>query len=312
VTIFNVTSYEDGNKLEDTVLEITNVSPDDTPLMTMVGKTKAKSTLHQWPIDALSNYTVSSQLEGGAFTFTTVNTPTRVTNTTQRITQTWAVSRDEMDVSSAGITNQYEYYKSKAKPQLATSMELALLAGTIVTSSATAAGQMRGLLNFATTNLLSVATGTLLAETSFIYYQQLSWTNASFESTADKCFVGAGLKKAITSFIGNTTRYDKASEKRLINNVLSYEGPFGIVDVVTHRIMPANIMPFAASTINAATLLLFRENGVKMAVLSPVRDIPADVLGGGVSGKLGGIDMAATLEQRKEPAMVVVTGFNNT
>ena len=56
--------------IEDAIFDI---SPTDTPILTMAGKKKASNTLHQWQTDALSAVTHQPQVEGDDAGFATAS-----------------------------------------------------------------------------------------------------------------------------------------------------------------------------------------------------------------------------------------------
>ena len=295
-----LSTYEDGNMLEDVLLEITNLTPLDTPFMSKIGKTRAHNTWHQWPTDTVVTRSFNAVAEGSAYNFTTLTAPVRAANLTQRFQKTWLVSNTDRAVKGAGVNDMFMYQKQKAMEALATDMENALIAGTQATGARATARQLMGMLQFSTTNLTT--SNLALSETFFISQQQLSWTNSG--QTADHVFCAAGIKKTITNFAANTTRYIKSSTEELVNRINVYEGDFGTVEIVLSRDMPSN----AATSANAA-LALVKLDGYKMSVLDPVHHIPDSDVSPNISGKGGVIEGEITLEVRKEPATCVVKGM---
>ena len=297
-----LSTYEDGSMLEDILLQITNLTPLDTPFMSSIGKTRARNTFHQWPTDTISTRNYNAIAEGSTYSFGTLQAPVRNSNQTQRFQKTWLVSNTDRAVKGAGISDMFMYQKEKAMKSLATDMEHALITQTVATGARATARQLMGALQFSTTNLTT--SNLSLSETFFISQQQLSWV-ASGE-TADVVYCGAGIKKTITNFVANQTRYVRASDELLHNSIAVYEGDFGTVEVRLSRDMPSN-----AAASNNAALLLVRNDGYKMAVLDPVHHIPDSEVSPNISGKGGVIEGEVTLEVRKEPATCVVLGLND-
>ena len=57
-----------GNKIaEDFHNTISDISPTDTPFVTMAKRFKAQNTLHQWTYDALNAAATNAALEGAGF-----------------------------------------------------------------------------------------------------------------------------------------------------------------------------------------------------------------------------------------------------
>ena len=61
-------TYDVATNKEDLSDIVTNISPEDTPVLTMLGSTKAKNTLHETQKDALAAAGENAQLEGVDFT----------------------------------------------------------------------------------------------------------------------------------------------------------------------------------------------------------------------------------------------------
>ena len=57
-------TYDEPTNREDLTDVITNISPSDTPITTMIGKTKAKATYHEIPEDELAAAAVNAHIEG--------------------------------------------------------------------------------------------------------------------------------------------------------------------------------------------------------------------------------------------------------
>ena len=81
-------TYQTTTRKEDLMDFIADVSPDENPLSTMFGTTKAKGTYHEWTEDYQGRPTsVSSAVEGAAATFDDLVNPQRRGNVTQIISQ---------------------------------------------------------------------------------------------------------------------------------------------------------------------------------------------------------------------------------
>ena len=77
-----------GNKIaEDFHNTIYDISPTDTPLVTMAKRFKASHTLHQWTYDALVAAGSNAKLEGADADPTARAQPTTLGNYTQILTK---------------------------------------------------------------------------------------------------------------------------------------------------------------------------------------------------------------------------------
>ena len=62
-------TYQSIGTREDLANTIYNISPSDTPFMSMCGRSKAKNTLHEWQTDSLDAVAANAQVEGNEYTF---------------------------------------------------------------------------------------------------------------------------------------------------------------------------------------------------------------------------------------------------
>jgi len=141
-----------GNR-EDLTEIITNISPTDTPVLSMTVSERATSTLHEWQNDALKAPTAIARIEGDDANYKTIGATTRLGNYTQIIDNAFIVSNTQQSINTAGRGNEEAYQCEKAMKELANDIEYAY-----VVNSASAAGaagtarQLRGLAGWVTTN----------------------------------------------------------------------------------------------------------------------------------------------------------------
>ena len=60
-------TYDNGNRLEDVMRQVVQITPTETPFMSGIGKTQANNTLHQWPEVTLTTRSDNAVAEGAAF-----------------------------------------------------------------------------------------------------------------------------------------------------------------------------------------------------------------------------------------------------
>lgn len=63
-------TYDMVGMAEDVEDAIFDISPEETPFLTMAKRKKASATLHQWQTDALSAAAANRQIEGDDASFT--------------------------------------------------------------------------------------------------------------------------------------------------------------------------------------------------------------------------------------------------
>jgi len=292
-------SYDDGNRLEDVMRMVVQLSADTTPFMSGIAKTKASNTLHEWPQDSLASPADNAKVEGASYSYSTVTAPTRVNNFTQIFDKTFHVSSTERWVKGAGVDDQYSYQQVKAMKELARDIEHALLRGSKSSGTGSAARRMAGAINFITTHTTAVASGTKLTESFYNGLLELVW--GTHEAECDEVYVGARLKRIISGYTAGSTKQTQADDRSLTNVVDVYTSDFGTQKIFKHRDIPN------ASV--GCTILCIASDKFKMAIGEPVHEI-GDVAQDthGTKGVLRG---ELTLEVLAESYCVTATALDN-
>jgi len=100
---------------EDLSDVIYDISPQDTPIMSSIGKSKATSVFHEWQTDSLAAATTANFLvEGADATDASVSPSTRIGNYTQIVGKTIRVSGTLEAVDKAGRKSEKAYQMAKA------------------------------------------------------------------------------------------------------------------------------------------------------------------------------------------------------
>lgn len=111
---------------EDVEDAIFNISPTDTPFMSMAARKKATNTLHQWQTDSLAATGANRQVEGDDATYTTATPTTMLSNYTQISRKTVIVSRTADTVKKYGRAKELARLVTKYGKELKRDMEAAL------------------------------------------------------------------------------------------------------------------------------------------------------------------------------------------
>ena len=119
-------SYQSIGTREDLSNVIYNISPSDTPFMSMVGRGKATNTLHEWQTDALDAVAANARVEGDEYTYTAVTPTVRLNNQTQISSKTVIVAGTQMATNNAGRDSEMSYQLAKHSKGLKRDMESAL------------------------------------------------------------------------------------------------------------------------------------------------------------------------------------------
>jgi hypothetical protein len=112
---------------EDVEDAIFNISPTETPFLTMAKRKKATNTLHQWQVDSLRAAAANRQLEGDEASFSSVTGTTMLGNYTQISRETVIVSRTADTVKKYGRAKELARLVVKKGRELKRDIEFALV-----------------------------------------------------------------------------------------------------------------------------------------------------------------------------------------
>ncbi len=297
---FGLQTYDSAVRREDLIDLITDVSPDENPLMTMLGTTTATQTLHEWSEDYIARPTsVSSAIEGAAATYSDLSAPARRNNVTQVITQTYRVSGTERQVSTVE-GDPFDYQGAKALRQWKNNAEFALIRSTVASGASGVARTMAGIGAAVTSHYTARNSGTSLSETEFNSMVSDSWTDVGNDNVFDTVLVPFGLKQKISTFTAGNTRYVDASDRKLTRPVMVYESDGGVHKIFAHKDV------YNSTTTPGPMFLGIKEDKFKVAYLrKPVRETLAkdgDRENGQIVGEL-------TLEYLAERTSVRRSGY---
>ena len=140
---------------EDLSNVIYNISPEETPFISNIGKENVKNTYFEWQTDSLAAASASNAaLEGDDISSFAAVTPTvRVGNYTQISTKNVVISGTVEAVDKAGRRSELTYQLAKMGSELKRDMESALLANqAAVAGNTTTARRTAGLPAWLTSN----------------------------------------------------------------------------------------------------------------------------------------------------------------
>lgn len=253
-----VITYQEAIRREDLIDTIADVSPDQNPLVTMLGTTEATSTLHEWGDYNLARASSNAKaIEGDDASYSDLTVATRKNNICQIITKNFSVSETEVAVDKAGPRDAFARERMNALRGWKNQMEFAVLRGTRASGSSGVAREMHGIMNYIKDDGLytSRASGTSLSETEFNDMVSDSW-GVTDEYVVDWILTTGKRKRDISAFTANNTRFVQADDKRLTRPVAIYESDFGVHTIKAHKDVPTN------------TVLGIRREMIKVAYLT--------------------------------------------
>ena len=130
LTSTNLATGTGGSSIHEDLLDMfTNEDRSETPLVSMIGSSKASNVNHEWLVDNYEDPIFSAAGEGGNFNAVdAVQTPRRrLGNYTQIFRQTIAVSGTAVAVDTAGVANEFAHQIKKKVVELRRNIEACLL-----------------------------------------------------------------------------------------------------------------------------------------------------------------------------------------
>jgi hypothetical protein len=254
-TFLSTSAVGNREELSDVVSRIT---PQDTPIYSMIGKGSCKSVHPEWETDDLAAPAENIQPEGNDYDFDAITPPERMGNYTQIMRKTWIISGTQEVVDEAGNVQKRRYQKLKKGVEIKKDVELA-----IVTNNASVAGATRefgGLPSWIETNVnreaggsnggFNSGTGLTVAATNG---SQRAFTKVILDDVMKQGYEeGANfrhfvcspyVKSVFVTFMSDTNvasfRYAVEGGKgnSIVANADVYEGPFGKIMVHPNRVM---------------------------------------------------------------------------
>lgn len=303
---YGILTYDDKARREDLLDVIGDVSPDDNPLSTMLAVTEAKQTTHEWLEDYISRPTSNTgEVEGAAATYSDLVQPSRRTNVTQIVRETFRVSGTERAVSVAGMADPYDYQKGKALKRWKNRLEFALIRAALGSGASGSAQTMAGIEATVTSHFTARLSGTSLSETEVNNMVYDVAVDVGSDDVFDMILTTLQLRQKISTFTAGSTRYVDAEDKKLTRPVMVYESDFGV-----HRIFGHKDVSVSAAT-PGPRILGLKEDKWRIAYLTNRRPkfTPLGVDGDRENGMIIG---EATLEFLAERANAQRTGYAYT
>lgn len=236
---------------------VSRITPEDTPIYSMINKVDFKTKHPEWETDALASPAANAQLEGDEYTFSSTTPPTRLGNYTQIMRKEGIISGTQEEQDEAGNVQKVKYQKLKKGVELRKDVEFA-----IVSNTASVAGTTRyfgSLPSWLTSNVsrnsgsnggFNSGTGLTVAETTGT---QRAFTKTLLDTVMQSCYVSGAnvrhlfcspyVKSVFVTFMSDSNvaafRYAAQDGKNnsIVANADVYEGPFGKVMVHPNRVM---------------------------------------------------------------------------
>jgi hypothetical protein len=247
-------SYDAANAINEDLHQIIyDISPTETPVLSMAAQGTCSNTLHEWLTDALDAVdSTNARIEGEDKDAAAVAAPSRLTNYTQISDKTIVLSGTTQAVDNVGGADELARQVARKAQALKRDME-AIITGNqaaVAGDNTTArklrsleawyptANSVRGTGGSAGTTTLAATdatTGDLRAirESYLKDAIQKVWT---LGGNSDAIVAGGVNKQRISGFAGNATRVSEANEGKLSAYVDVYASDFGrVMKIIPNR-----------------------------------------------------------------------------
>jgi hypothetical protein len=250
------TTYSAKGIREDLSNVITNISPEETPMQSNIGRETIQNTLFEWQTDALADAAANAQLEGDdVASFDSVTATVRLTNYAQISRKTIVLSNTEEVVNKAGRRSELAYQIAKRGSELKRDQEFIMLNGGVAVAGNTTTARVTASLGaFVKTNTDKQTDGvdpsyTTLPNSARTDGNVRTFTETILKNVIQKVWTAGGTpkilmcgpvnKQRVSGFAGiASSRFNiNGGEKpaTLIGAVDLYVSDFGTVAVIANR-----------------------------------------------------------------------------
>lgn len=239
---------------------IYDISPQETPIMSSIGKTKATAVFHEWQTDALAAATATNAAVEGADATSAVISPTvRIGNFTQIVQKTIQVSGTLEAVDKAGRKSEKAYQLAKASAELKRDIETIITANQGQSAGTSSTARIMGsLLSYIKTNT-NKGSGTTpgvdpvtVGVSTRVDGTTRTFTETMLKDVVQKVFSSGGtpsllvvppaLKQVVSNFTGLAQhRYNSnaSGDVTILAGADLYQSDFGVISIVPNRFMRA-------------------------------------------------------------------------
>lgn len=261
-------TYDLVGLAEDVEDVIFNISPTETPALSMFKRTTGTATLHQWQTDSLAAAAKNAYAEGDDSTYSTASPTTLLTNQMQISKKTVMVSGTADAVRKYGRKEEFAYQLAKRGRELKRDIEYGIIrdqasssgsanfirqlagietmiAGNRILASGNTAGTTPGYASGAWGAVTDGTSGNL-DETTFLSALDAAWQDGGDPSLI---MVNSFQKRKIATFSGatkyagvsvNQNQGGRVSQGVIVGGIDLYISDFGEHKIVLNRYMKAN------------------------------------------------------------------------
>lgn len=227
------TTYDQVGKKESVQDIITDITPFDTPAMTMFRDEKVGARTFSWLEDSLASAGSNAAVEGADATMATLIDAVERTNNTQIMTKAFQVSATADAVGTYGRAKETAHQLGKALKEIKRDAEFALVGAdqAAVAGNGTTARQMASAINQIST--VEAGGTAALTEAMLLSAGQTAYNNGS---DVDTFMIKPADAQIVAGFSASAGRNREIAQgKTLVNAIDLYVSPYGEYRVVLNR-----------------------------------------------------------------------------
>jgi len=220
-----------------------NISPETTPLYSLIGQVDIASDKFEWIVDSLATPAANAIIEAASITAASTAIPTRLYNYAQQLEKTFAISdRQQAIQKKQGGSFDVKQQLQNRTLEVRRDFEYAICVNTARTLGTTGAAQVTGGLGYwlltSNNSVANVVAGGSArpTETVLLTAMQQQWDDHEPGNMA--VLASSTNKLVIDGFSGGAIKNTNVGDKKLTNTVKIYESSFGIFKMITSRYVP--------------------------------------------------------------------------
>ena len=242
-------TYQSVGNAEDVSDRIFNITPFDTPLITLAGTGKAEATYTEWQTELLLDPLLTNAvIEGDDAANTAVRATSRIGNYLQISERTFGITKIQEAIKKYGRASEVARQRVNFMRALKRDMESITVQNQArVVGAAGTAQKLRALEGWYTTNTSRGATGVSgNATTAPVDGTQRNLTEALLKAVMASCYTNGGQPSVVmtgpinrvncsSQLTGGATKFYQVADKELVATITVYQSDFGPLKFVPNR-----------------------------------------------------------------------------
>jgi len=233
------TSYDQVGLKEDVSDIITDITPTDTPMVSMLKTQKVHNRVYQYQTDSLSAAASNAQIEGADPTMATLTATTMISGNTQILTKAFQISQTSDAVSTYGRAKETAYQLGRALKEIKRDLEFAYVGASNAAVAGNAGGSPAAREMASADQLIDAATTEAGGTAALTEAMLLSVGQKVFNEGGDASvfMIKPADAQIVAGFTGASGRYRNFNDaqKTLTNVIDLYVSPYGEYKVVLNR-----------------------------------------------------------------------------